>query len=102
PPGARGGITAKYLFPYEGDYELRATGNPAVFTVDGAAIDTKARTHLTAGLHTIVAANPGRSFAESEGVLQGFIPGAAGTGYSSTGLVVGGIAEIGRAAGRER
>ena len=32
PPGARGGITAKYLFPYEGDYELRATGNPSVFT----------------------------------------------------------------------
>ena len=36
--------------PYEGDYELRAAGNPAVFTVDGAQVDTKGRTHLTAGL----------------------------------------------------
>ena len=52
PPGARGGITAQFLAPYEGDYELRAAGNPAVFTVDGATVDTKGRTHLTAGLHT--------------------------------------------------
>ncbi|MBA0088104.1 MAG: DUF1587 domain-containing protein, partial [Acidobacteria bacterium Pan2503] len=28
PPGARGGISAKYVAPYEGDYELRATANP--------------------------------------------------------------------------
>ncbi len=88
PPGARTGITAQYLAPYEGDYELRATGNPAVFTVDGAIVDTKGRTHLKAGLHTIVAANPARSFVESEGELFGFVPGAAGTGYASTGLSV--------------
>ena len=49
------------------------------------SVDTKGRTHLTAGLHTIVAANAGHSFAESEGELFGFVPGAAGTGYSSTG-----------------
>ncbi len=49
PPGARGGITARYLFPYEADYELRASGNAAVFTVDGKNVDTSARTHLTAG-----------------------------------------------------
>ena len=61
PPGARSGITARYLFPYEGDYELRAVGNPAVFTVDGAAVDTKGRNHLTAGFHSIVAANPSHS-----------------------------------------
>ncbi|MEO8098736.1 MAG: DUF1592 domain-containing protein [Acidobacteriota bacterium] len=85
PPGGRSGITARYLFPYEGDYELRAAGNPAVFTVDGKIVDTKRRTHLTAGLHTIVAANPSRSFAENEGALQGFAPGLAGTGYASTG-----------------
>jgi hypothetical protein len=90
PPGAHGGITVQYLAQFEGDYELRAAGNPAVFTVDGAKVDTNGRTHLTAGLHPIVAAYPGRSFAESEGELFGFIPGAAGTGYASTGIVPGG------------
>ncbi|MEP6962774.1 MAG: DUF1592 domain-containing protein [Acidobacteriota bacterium] len=95
-PGARSGITGRYLFPYEGDYELRAAGNPAVFTVDGVVVDTKGRNHLTAGVHTIVAANPSRSFAESEGAFQGFLPGAAGTGYASTGTVVGGAVGGGR------
>jgi mono/diheme cytochrome c family protein len=90
PPGARGGITAQYLAPYEGEYELRATGKPAVFTIDGAKVDTEGRTHLAAGVLSIVAANAVHSFAESEGELQGFIPGAAGTGYASTGLVPGG------------
>jgi len=97
PPGARGGITGRYLASYEGDYEIRASGNPAVFTVDGANIDTKGRTHLTAGMHTIVAANAGHSLAESEGELFGFVPGAAGTGYSSTGLIVGGVVSNGGA-----
>lgn len=90
PPGARTGVTARFLFPYEGDYELRAQGNPAVFTVDGTPVNTQGRTHLTAGYHTIVAANSSRSLAESEGALQGFIPGAAGTGYASTGTQVQG------------
>jgi mono/diheme cytochrome c family protein len=102
PPGARGGITAQFLASYEGDYEIREAGKPAVFTVDGAAIDTKGRTHLTAGLHTIISANAGHSFAESEGELYGFVPGAAGTGYSSTGLVVGGIVANGNAGGGGR
>ena len=35
PPGSRGGIAATFLAPYEGDYEIRATTNPAIFTVDG-------------------------------------------------------------------
>jgi mono/diheme cytochrome c family protein len=90
PPGARSGITARHSFPYEGDYELRTTGNPAVFTIDGKIIDIKARTHLTAGFHTIVAANPAHSFAENEGALQGFAPGLAGTGYASTGTASSG------------
>ena len=92
PPGARGGVTAQFLFPYEGDYELRASGNPALLTIDGTDVDTKGRTHVKAGLHTIVAANTPHSFAESEGELFGFVPGAAGTGYASTGLVVGAVA----------
>jgi len=85
PPGSRSGTTARYLFPYDGDYELRAAGNPAVFTVDGKSVDTKGRTHLTAGLHTLVVANAGRSFIDNEGALQGFAPGLSGTGYASTG-----------------
>ena len=92
PPGARGGMTAQFLFPYEGDYEIRASGNPAIMTVDGSVVDAKGRTHLTAGVHSIVAANVPHSFAESEGELFGFVPGAAGTGYASTGLIVGGVA----------
>jgi hypothetical protein len=91
PPGARTGVTAKFLAPYEGDYELRAPGNFAVFMVDGAAVDPAGKTHLKAGYHEIVAAAMGRSYAESEGALFGFIPGAAGTGYASTGTVVGGV-----------
>jgi hypothetical protein len=85
PPGARGGVTARYLFPYEADYELRATGNPAVFLIDGKSVDVKSRIHLAAGFHTILAANQPHSFAENEGELQGFAPGLAGTGYASTG-----------------
>ena len=90
PPGARGGISAQFIAHYEGDYEFRATANPALFTVDETPVDTKGRTHLTAGRHTILAANAPHSFIESEGELFGFIPGAAGTGYASTGLVPGG------------
>ena len=91
PPGARGGVTAKYLAPYTGDYEFRAQGNPAAFLVDGAPVDVKGRTHLSAGVHTVVAVNPVHSFAESEGELFGFVPGAAGTGYASTGLIPGAV-----------
>jgi Protein of unknown function (DUF1592)/Protein of unknown function (DUF1588)/Protein of unknown function (DUF1585)/Protein of unknown function (DUF1587)/Protein of unknown function (DUF1595) len=90
PPGARNGITAQFLAPYEGDYEIRAAGNPAAFTVDGANVDTKGRNHLIAGMHTVVAANAAHSFAESEGELFGFVPGGAGTGYASTGTGGGG------------
>jgi mono/diheme cytochrome c family protein len=97
PPGARSGVSARFLAPFEGDYELRSQGNLPVFTVDGKPVDTKSRTHLTAGLHTLVAAAAPHSFAEGEGELFGFVPGGAGTGYASTGLVVGGVAAGGGA-----
>jgi mono/diheme cytochrome c family protein len=85
PPGARGGVTGTFLAPFDADYEIRATGTPAVFTVDGQTVDPNGRTHLTAGYHTAVMANAGRSLVESEGALFGFVPGGAGTGYASTG-----------------
>ena len=50
----------------------------------------KGRTHLKAGMHTLVAAIPGAVSAESEGELFGFVPGGAGTGYASTGTGGGG------------
>jgi mono/diheme cytochrome c family protein len=85
PPGARGGVTGKFLAPFDADYEIRAAGTPAVFTIDGQPVDTRARTHLAAGYHTVIMANAGRSLIESEGALFGFVPGGAGTGYASTG-----------------
>jgi mono/diheme cytochrome c family protein len=102
PPGARNGVSAKYLAPFEGDYEFRSPNKLAVFTVDGAPVDTKGRIHLTAGVHTLIAAAAPHSFAESEGELFGFVPGAAGTGYPSTGLVVGAVAAGGGAGLRTR
>jgi hypothetical protein len=87
PPGARVGVTGRFLAPFEGDYEIRATGNPVVFTIDNRPVDTNGRMHLTAGEHAVVLATLGRSLVESEGALYGFVPGAAGTGYASTGTV---------------
>jgi hypothetical protein len=94
PPGARGGVTGTFLAPFEGDYEIRTTGKPALFAVDGRMVDTGGRTHLTAGDHTIVMATLGRSLVESEGALYGFVPGAAGTGYASTGTLSPGTTAV--------
>ena len=95
PPGARAGVTGTFLAPFEGDYEIRTTGSPALFTVDGRMVDTRGRTHLTAGNHSVVMASAGRGLVESEGALFGFVPGAAGTGYASTGTVTPGTTAAG-------
>jgi hypothetical protein len=94
PPGARGGVTGTFLAPFEGDYEIRTTGKPALFAVDGRMVDTGGRTHLAAGDHTVVMATLGRSLVESEGALYGFVPGAAGTGYASTGTLTPGTTAV--------
>jgi len=95
PPGARSGVTGTFLAPFEGDYEIRATGSAVLFTVDGRAVDTGGRTHLTAGNHPVIMAGAGRGPVESEGALFGFIPGAAGTGYASTGTLTPGTTAVG-------
>jgi mono/diheme cytochrome c family protein len=95
PPGARAGVTGSFLAQFEGDYEIRTTGSPVLFTVDSRMVDTRGRTHLTAGTHAIVMASVGRSLVESEGALFGFVPGAAGTGYASTGTVTPGTSTPG-------
>jgi len=94
PPGTRAGVTGTFLAPFEGDYEIRTTGKPALFAVDGRMVDTRGRTHLIAGDHTIVMATIGRSLVESEGALYGFVPGAAGTGYASTGTLSPGTTTV--------
>ena len=94
PPGARGGVTGKFLAPFDGAYEIRTTGAPALFAVDGRMVDTKGRTHLAAGTHDVIMANAGRSLVESEGALYGFVPGAAGTGYASTGTLSPGTTAV--------
>src|SRR5712671_3518002 len=95
PPGARAGVTGRFLVPFEGDYEIHAVGNAALFTIDGRTADTSGRTHLAAGSHALVMASLGRSLIESEGALYGFVPGAAGTGYASTGTITPGTAVAG-------
>jgi len=95
PPGARAGVTGRFVSPFEGSYEIRTTGSPALFTIDGRLVDTRGRMHLTAGSHAIVMATVGRSAIESEGALYGFVPGAAGTGYASTGTVTPGTSGVG-------
>src|SRR6185503_558722 len=72
PPGARVGVTGRFLAPFEGEYEIRTTGTPALFTVDGRLVDTRGRTRLTPGNHTVVMASVGHSLVESEGALFGF------------------------------
>src|SRR2546430_1792219 len=57
-------------------------------------VDTRGRTHLTAGAHDLVLAVAGRSLVESEGALFGFVPGAAGTGYASTGTLSPGTTTV--------
>lgn len=100
PPGARAGISARFLARFEGEYELRAPADFDLFLVDGQPVDQSGRTRLTAGYHTVAAANAGRSFIDNEGVLQGFAPGLSGTGYGSGGSQNTGAAGGGGRGGR--
>src|SRR4029079_18328711 len=77
PPGARVGVTGRFLAPFEGNYEIRTTDNHALFTVDGGLFAPRGRTHLTARTHAVIMASISRSLVESEGALFGFVPGAA-------------------------
>src|SRR6185295_7645971 len=56
PPGARNGVTGRFLAPFEGDYEIRTSGSPALFAVDGRMVDVQGRMHLTAGNHAVIMA----------------------------------------------
>jgi hypothetical protein len=111
PLGTRSGTVAEYLFPADGEYEFRMSGaggggrggrggapaaappasfggdadNGTVVTLDGVKISTSGRVTVKAGTHKIVVSTPARSFVESEGLLQSFVPGAGGGGFGGGG-----------------
>jgi hypothetical protein len=104
PLGTRGTIYEQ-LFPYDGEYDFimggggggrgggrggRGGGAPAaaaadggenttVLTLDGVRI-APGRIPVKAGVHKIGVSTPVRGFAESEAMLQSFIPGGGGGG----------------------
>jgi Protein of unknown function (DUF1592)/Protein of unknown function (DUF1588)/Protein of unknown function (DUF1585)/Protein of unknown function (DUF1587)/Protein of unknown function (DUF1595)/Planctomycete cytochrome C len=95
PLGAQGGIVAKYLFPYDGDYDFTITGPNRILTIDGLPVSTNGFVHVTAGVHQLGLTAPAHSFAEPEGMLQSFVPGRAFPGY---GFPPGGAGPGGRRA----
>src|SRR5580704_4331330 len=95
PLGAQGGIVAKYLFPFDGDYQFDITGPNRILTVDGLPVSTNGFVQVKAGVHQLGLTAPAHSFAEPEGMLQSFVPGRAFPGY---GFAPGGAGPGGRRA----
>ena len=85
PLGARGGTIVEHLFPYTGEYEFSGAGGGATLLLDGARIPQAGRVPIKAGVHTIALVTPDRSLAESDALLESFIPGQAGPGYGGAG-----------------
>ncbi len=85
PLGARGGTIVEHLFPYTGEYEFTGAGAGATLLLDGARIPQTGRVPVKAGVHTVALVTPDRSFAESDALLESFIPGQAGPGYGGAG-----------------
>ncbi len=78
PLGARGGTVVEHLFPFDGEYEFRAPAGGAVLLLDGVKIPASGRVPIKAGLHKVASVTQGRSFIESESLLESLIPGAGG------------------------
>ena len=96
PLGTQGGIVAKHLFPFDGDYLITTSGPDPIFTVDGVPVSLAGGfVHVTAGVHELGLTAKAHSFAEPEGMLQSFIPGHAYPGY---GFAPGGRGPGGRRA----
>lgn len=77
PLGTQPGTVAEHFFPADAGYQFQG-GNGSVITVDGVRVSTTSRVTLKAGLHKVGVSTPVRSFAESDGTLQAFIPGGGG------------------------
>ena len=96
PLGTQGGIVAKHLFPFEGDYSFTTAGPYPILTIDGLPVSTSSGfVHVKAGMHEVALTSPAHSFAEADGMLQSFIPGRAFPGY---GFAPGGAGPGGRRA----
>jgi len=78
PLGARGGTVVEHLFPFDGEYEFRAPAGGAVLLLDGVKISTSGRVLIKAGLHKVASVTQGRSFVESESLLESLVPGSGG------------------------
>lgn len=85
PLGARGGTFVEHLFPYTGEYEFTGAGGGATLFLDGARIPQTGRVPIKAGTHTVALVTPDRSLAESDALLESFIPGQSGPAYGGAG-----------------
>ncbi len=96
PLGTQGGIVAKHLFPFDGDYMITIGGPNPILTIDGLPVTLNGGfVHVKAGMHELGLTSRAHSFAEPEGMLQSFIPGRAFPGY---GFPPGGAGPGGRRA----
>lgn len=96
PLGTQGGIVAKHLFPFDGDYDFTINGPYRILSIDGLPVSLNTGfVHLKAGVHQLGLTSPAHSFAEPEGMLQSFVPGRAYPGY---GFPPGGAGPGGRRA----
>ncbi len=85
PLGTRGATVVQHLFPATGEYEFSGVNGGATLLLDGAKIGANVRVPIKAGLHTVAMVTPERSFAESDALLESFIPGQAGPAYGGAG-----------------
>jgi hypothetical protein len=96
PLGTQGGIVAKHLFPFDGDYMITIAGPNPILTIDGLPVTLNGGfLHVKAGMHELGLTSRAHSFAEPEGMLQSFVPGRAFPGY---GFAPGGAGPGGRRA----
>ncbi|MGH9667129.1 MAG: DUF1592 domain-containing protein, partial [Bryobacteraceae bacterium] len=80
PFGTRGGVSVKYYFPYDGEYNLRAfIGRDSLPHAEGVRF-FQTRVHVKAGSHVVIATFPDE-FAEREGP----VPNVAGRGGPALG-----------------
>ncbi len=84
PLGARGGTVVEHLFPYDGEYEFSGVGGGSTLLLDGARVPN-GRVVIKAGVHKVAMVNAERSFAESDALLESFIPGQGGGGFGGGG-----------------
>ena len=86
PLGVRGSTVVQHLFPATGEYEFTGVNAGSMLLLDGARIGPNVRVPIKAGMHTVAMVTPERSLAESEALLESFIPGQGGPTYGGNGV----------------